>query len=281
MSKLLARPLAAPIDHLGAVPGAGAACATPVRSGRLLGLVRKLIGHGDDLIATLREQPPPDLLYRIGTGFRCCDVEVILARAMRGLSVATALEDRIVNCGAFLRAPTAPRPEAPVRASICALSAEARARRALLGVTDPAACAAAMPAEDVAALADRRPTSEEIAARIRGRPIGLVLVEICRDLGVDSHHPLWWELLDAIDRGGGNYVPFTQYASKRPAAGFNPFGGRRGPPELTECEPHLAPSVAADGSDGAAPADAGIERCQGMEGAQPEGAGISPEPRVC
>ncbi len=39
---------------------------------------------------------------------------------------------------------------------------------------------------------------------MRGRPTGAVIVDICRDLGIDTSHELWPELRDAIIEFGGS-----------------------------------------------------------------------------
>ncbi len=48
------------------------------------------------------------------------------------------------------------------------------------------------------------PTSEQIGAEVRRRPIGAVIADICRDLGITASHPLWRELRVIIIRYGGN-----------------------------------------------------------------------------
>ena len=50
----------------------------------------------------------------------------------------------------------------------------------------------------------RPPTPAQIAAKIRRQPIGAVIADICRDLGIRPNHPLWRELRDAIVRYGGS-----------------------------------------------------------------------------
>jgi hypothetical protein len=46
------------------------------------------------------------------------------------------------------------------------------------------------------------PTPEQI----RRRPIGEMIADICRDLGVVPAHPLWRELQTAIIRENGRYA---------------------------------------------------------------------------
>ena len=60
------------------------------------------------------------------------------------------------------------------------------------------------------------PTPEQIAAKIRRRPIGEVIADICRDLGIVPAHPLWAELARAIMREGGRYAALIIDILKRP-----------------------------------------------------------------
>jgi hypothetical protein len=91
------------------------------------------------------------------------------------------------------------------------------------------------------------PTSEQIAADIRRRPVGAVIADICRDLGILPGHKLWRELSLAIIDHGGSLVRLSEDIFKRlrlarailqddldrasPAPGpqFSPVGGT-GPP---------------------------------------------------
>jgi hypothetical protein len=143
----------------------------PSRSGRLLSLVRQLIDFGKQLAATLRSNPHP-----FGTG----DIALILARITRGLLRAEALEARIIHTAARLDAEPA-RPRAPCHRSPSTRLAEAGSA--------PELCL---------------PTPEQIAAEVRRRPIGAVIADICRDLGIGPDHPLWRELSDLIIYYGGN-----------------------------------------------------------------------------
>ena len=45
---------------------------------------------------------------------------------------------------------------------------------------------------------DPLPSVEEIARMIRNRPVGDVIVDICRDFGIAANHPLWREVYDAL-----------------------------------------------------------------------------------
>ena len=48
------------------------------------------------------------------------------------------------------------------------------------------------------------PTPAQIADAVRRRPVGAVIADICRDLGVTPTHPLWPEVQLAITLHGGN-----------------------------------------------------------------------------
>ncbi|HME22773.1 MAG TPA: hypothetical protein VKI44_15805 [Acetobacteraceae bacterium] len=156
----------------------------PSRSGRLLNLVRKLIGYGRELIATIRPRTAAEPLFakvRFGT----TDLALILARIARGLLLADALEARVLQRAAHLDA--GPR--------------RGRARSA------PRAPAAPRAAEPRDAGLAHLPTPEQIAAEVRRRPIGAVIADICRDLGIMPGHldrAFWDELSQAIIEHGGS-----------------------------------------------------------------------------
>jgi hypothetical protein len=155
----------------------------PSRSGRLLGLVRKLIEYGRELATTIRRRAftePDFVTSRFGT----TQVAQILACISRGLHRAEALEARVVRSAARLDAP--PRAAAPAHPP--------RAPR----------LAAAPVAQETDPRLARLPTPAEIAAEVRRRPIGAVLADICRDLGIMPSDPLWSELQHAIIRENGN-----------------------------------------------------------------------------
>ena len=61
----------------------------------------------------------------------------------------------------------------------------------------------------------RLPTPEQIAAAVRRQPIGAVIADICRDLGIMPNHPLWRELQLAIIGHGGNLARVTMDVTKR------------------------------------------------------------------
>jgi hypothetical protein len=60
------------------------------------------------------------------------------------------------------------------------------------------------------------PTAEQIAAEVRRRPIGAVIVDICRDLGITGSHPLWREVQWAIIKHRGSLVRLVMAILGRP-----------------------------------------------------------------
>jgi hypothetical protein len=160
---------------------ASTATPKPSPSGRLIGLVRQLIDYGRQLAATLRTNPHP---------FSASDFALILARITRGLLRAEALEERIIRTAAKLDAEPAP-PRTPSHRRSPPASAAARSTEA--------ATSALVPGPDPAI-----PTPEQIADEVRRRPIGAVIADICRDLGITPNHPLWRELSHLIIRYDGN-----------------------------------------------------------------------------
>jgi hypothetical protein len=50
------------------------------------------------------------------------------------------------------------------------------------------------------------PTADQIAAEVRRRPIGAVIADICRDLGILPSHSLWRDVQKLIIEHGGSLV---------------------------------------------------------------------------
>jgi hypothetical protein len=157
----------------------------PSRSGRLLALVRKLIDYGKELAATVRQRVAAEPSFA-RTSFGTADLAVIFARIARALLLAQALEARVLRRATWLdkgprplrtRSPHKPKP--PVSP--------------LVVVTEPHQSPLA-----------HLPTAEEIAAQMRRRPIGAVIADIYRDLGIPPSHPLWQEVKEALYEFGGS-----------------------------------------------------------------------------
>ncbi len=173
--------------------------AVPPRIGQVLGLLGKLITYGKNLADTLRQHAPDPLLLPcfafVASVFGTADPALILARITRGLLRAAALEARLSQRAArgrdlrpsAIRMPSAREPRATDEpAALPATLARTPAQH-----SDPA----------------RLPTAEEIAAEVRRRPIGAVLVDICHDLGIvpgQMNRASWDELCREIIEYGGN-----------------------------------------------------------------------------
>jgi hypothetical protein len=184
----------------------------PTPSDRLLRLVRKLIDYGKQLGAALTQRTAD--LASVTRDFGTKDIALILARIRCGLERANLLEARIIDEAAQLDAGAA-RPAAV-------------APRAPPATPRPPAPPKQQPDPTLA----RLPTSEEIAEEVRQRPIGAVLADICRDLGIVPSHPLWLELMVLVPEHGGNFPALFEDIWDRvlPQTGRHPPGAS--PPSL-------------------------------------------------
>ena len=177
-------------------PGQDRAAASPEKPGRaagLLSLLRRLIDYGKEIAQTLQQRAADVEPVYLALRFDTADVALILARISRGLRLAAGLEARLVSH------PPQEKPPIPTGAPIGTSTGAASPRPPR---TAPPAPRRARLAEDprLAAL----PSAEEIAAECRRRPIGAVIADICRDLGITPGHPLWPELDVAIMETGGD-----------------------------------------------------------------------------
>ena len=162
---------------------------------RLLGLVRKLIDHGKQFAAAVGQRSLPNDPALAGCCFGTSDIALILSRITLALQRAAALEARLLRSAAR----PDPKPQPPRAPSQCSARAPQAPRE---------------PAEAEPRLAGL-PTAEQIAAEIRRRPVGAVIADICRDLGIMADHPLWRELHTAIILHGGNLAGFLNDMFKR------------------------------------------------------------------
>jgi hypothetical protein len=167
----------------------------PGCTARLLGIVRRLIDYGRRLTGTLQQNPTTYEPHAYQHKFGTADITLVLRRIARGIMLALALEARLltrVDRPQPSPAPTGrPAPDAgpPLRPK--------RAPR-----PKPVDWRAAADA----ALLDRLPTAEEIAARMQHRPIGALILDIFRDLGILPADPqwMWREMTQDILVSGGN-----------------------------------------------------------------------------
>jgi hypothetical protein len=184
-------PAAAPIEPDNAPPG---------RFGFVIGLVVKLIACGRQLAAAFQQSSAPSEAARAGINFGADGVAIILARIARALLRAQVLQERLQHCAA--RPDPKPRPRPTPRPR-----------------TQPAARIIEPRGADIVPDPDRLPTAAEIEAEDRRRPIGAVLVDIARDLGIRPSHPLWRDLVQALGMHGGSLVTLFNASLERMFAG--------------------------------------------------------------
>jgi hypothetical protein len=181
----------------------------PGAIGRVLSLVRRLIDYGRELAGTVQQRATAPGFALFARPFGTADLAAILARITNGLRRAAALEARLCRRAARGRDLT----EAPIR-----LPAE-RAPRPAREVAPPDAQPGPWHADDTEdpRLA-RLATAEEIAAEVRRRPVGAVIADICRDLGImpgQLDRAFWDELSRAIIAYGGSLAGFLVNLSRR------------------------------------------------------------------
>ena len=182
--------------------------AAPSRTGRLLVLVRKLIDYGKGLVSTLPQRGAGTNGFDVNRRFGNFDFAAIIACITRGLRLAAALEVRLISH------PVPPEKE----------STPSRAEKLRLPRT-------ARPADRRAGSAESRvvrlPTPAQIAAALRRRPVGAVIAEICRDLGIGPGHEMWQEVAAAIKEYDGNTAALIITMFKRDRTCFVPRSARR------------------------------------------------------
>ncbi len=181
----------------------------PTAISRVLSLVRKLIDHGRQLAATVHQRAAVPAFAHFARPFGTADLAVILARITDGLRRAAALE------AALFRRATRGQDLTPTPIRLPA----ARGPRPARPVASPDALPESQPANQTGhpRLA-RLPTDAEIAAEVRRRPVGAVIADICRDLGIAPGHldrAFWDELSRAIIAYGGSLAGFLGNLSRR------------------------------------------------------------------
>jgi hypothetical protein len=193
---------------------ARASTAMPAALGRVLRLVRKLIDYGRQLAGTVQHRAAAPGFALFAGPFGTADLAVIVARITNGLRRASALEAWL--CRRAIRGQDLT--PAPIRMPVARAPCAARQ----IAPSD------AQPDPHPADLAEdprlaRLPTEEEIAAEVRRRPVGAVIVDICRDLGIAPGHldrAFWDEINHAIMMYGGSLARFLTNLHERLFACF-------------------------------------------------------------
>ncbi len=180
---------------------AAASAPAPSPTGRLFGLVRKLIDYGKDLAHTLQQRTADTTLFTIARHFGTRDIALILARITRGLLLANALEARLVR-----------RPVREVAVPALLRAAPDRMQR----TAPPAAPCAGRAASELPLV----PTAQQIAAALRHQPVGAVIADICRDLGIVPAHPLWRQVMLVVTEHGGSITKLFKATMDRVCTRF-------------------------------------------------------------
>jgi len=171
---------------------------------RVLAVVRRLIDYGRQLADTIRQRAAAPGFARFAKPFGTADLAVILARIANGLRRAVALEARLCQRAARGKDLTV----APIRLP------------RLPAIREPSPPRLPVPADTPPghpSLA-RLPTGEEIAAEVRRRPVGAIIVDICVDLGIapgNLDRAFWDELCHAIIAYGGSLAGFLGGLNRR------------------------------------------------------------------
>jgi hypothetical protein len=204
--------------------------AMPAGLGRVLSLVRKLIDYGRQLAGTVQQRATAPGFALFASPFGTADLAAILDRITNGLRRAAALEARLCRRAARGQDLT----PAPIRLPA------ACGPRAARQVAPPDSQPAPRPAEDPRLA--RLLTEEEIAAEVRRRPVGAVIVDICRDLGIAPGHldrAFWDEINHAIIMYGGSLARFFTNLHERLFACFTGEHSCRPDPGWPAAPPRL------------------------------------------
>ncbi len=201
----------------------------PGAIGRVLSLVRKLIDYGRQLADTVQQRAAAPGFVQFARPFGTADLGVILARITCGLRRAATLEARLCRHAARGK----DLKPAPIRLPA------ARAPRPARPVAPPES----QPANPTSGppLA-RLPTEEQIAAEVRRRPIGAVIVDICCDLGIAPGHldrAFWDEINHAIRMYGGSLARFLNRLHERLDVFFSADRSDRAEPGWPAAPPRL------------------------------------------
>lgn len=171
---------------------------------QFLVVLRWIISYGRNLAEAVRRRDPAADLGGFVCRYGNIGLDQVLARIKRGLMLALALEDKLVQ-----RAKTGRDiVPSPVHYSTRGTQHSDRPRNRK-----------AVRHTDIIDLPlDRLPTAAQIAAELRRRPLGAVLVDICRDLGIVPGNlatAQWLQLLTTLTRYGGNAATLLFKDAKR------------------------------------------------------------------
>jgi hypothetical protein len=198
----------------------------PARIAAFLQTLRILLNYGRHLTETVSDRAAAPSFASIAVCFGTARLETILAHLQRGLLRAIALERVLLARAARGRdiALVVPRLRSVAESPAPAADPPALAADGAAAPSAPVArTAAARPARP-AGWNDPTlymPTLEELEARVRRRPLGQTIIEICLDLAVVPGictGPFWNELFDLMRCYGGTLATLMQERCRREKA---------------------------------------------------------------
>ena len=179
---------------------------------RFAGFLRRVINCGKQLVIAVRLRAHRPDFPRFTRPFGTNYLPHILRRIHGAIHRALLLEQRALQQAGV-------RPPPPVRVRTPSASQDKTPDETRAARNDNALPARKRPVRPVRPAGDPHyadwPSREKLVAELRRRPIAAVLVDICRDLGITLHHPLWEEMSRIITAHGGSVEALENDADER------------------------------------------------------------------
>jgi hypothetical protein len=219
--------------------GTGTAAPTPV--GRLLSLVRRLIDYGQNLAAMVQQRPSGPAFDTLAAAFGTLDLTLIIARIACGLRRAVLLQARLNRLAASGKEPYMPLARKPDE------ERKPRPKGATAGAgLEARAESSKQPRQPREQTPDGLPTEEQIAAAVRYKSIGDVILDICLDLGITPgqvEYGLYHEILKAGTYYTRDLARFIRELTLRLLLSV-PWPGDSGEPPKAPHSGHPSPALA-------------------------------------
>jgi len=181
---------------------------------RFAGFLRRIINCGKQLVIAVRLRAHRPDFPRFARPFGTTYLPHILRRIHAAIHRAIMLEERALQqAGVRLPPHTHDRAPSPDKTPDKTRAAAPSDNAPSAPLASKRTVRPARPAGDPH-YADW-PSAKQLAAELRRRPIAAVLVDICRDLGITPHHPLWEEMSRVIAAHGGSVEALENDADER------------------------------------------------------------------